>query len=127
MNLVQEARELPLDIPEINEIFELEGRIKDFMKRAEVEVAKGAQIDHLQNLLELVSILTFYLIGQSTMDKVLKEFEKVQLDRERIIKTLYLESIGLPVVLKIADELMAILHKRDLASEIIRVSNCGIR
>jgi len=61
------------------------------------------------------------------MDKVLKEFEKVQLDRERIIKTLYLESIGLPVVLKIADELMAILHKRDLASEIIRVSNCGIR
>jgi len=63
MNLVQEARELPLDIPEINEIFELEGRIKDFMKRAEVEVAKGAQIDHLQNLLELVSILTFYLIG----------------------------------------------------------------
>ncbi len=55
MNLVQEAKELPLDIPEINEILDLERRIKDFFRRAEIEVTKGAQIDHLQNLLELVN------------------------------------------------------------------------
>ncbi len=55
------------------------------------------------------------------MDKVLKEFEKSQLDREKTIKTLYLESLGLPVRLKIADDLKMILQRRDLATEMIKV------
>jgi len=51
----------------------------------------------------------------------LKEFEKAQVAREKYIKTLYLESLGYPVKLKLADELIAILQKRDLATEIIKV------
>ncbi len=52
--LAEEGRLLPLDIPEIQEMNELEARIRDFLRKAEAEVSKGAQIDHLQNVLELV-------------------------------------------------------------------------
>jgi len=69
------------------------------------------------------------------MDKVLKDFEKAQTDREKYIKTLYLgmafniekkslfltESLKYPVKLKLSGELIGILQKRDLASEIIKV------
>jgi hypothetical protein len=56
MDLVEEGKALPLDIPEIDEIIELGERIKLFLEKSEAEVKKGPQIDHLQNLMELVSI-----------------------------------------------------------------------
>jgi len=112
LNLVQEGRMIPLKIPEIDEMIDLENKIKSFIHRSGLEVQKGAQLDHIQNLLEL-----------STIDKVLKEFEKAQVAREKYIKTLFLESLGYPVKLKLADELIAILQKRDLATEIIKLLN----
>jgi len=103
-NLVNEGRMLPLNIEEIDDIIDLEQKIKGFIYRAGAEVKKGPQIDLLQNLLEL-----------ATMDKILKEFEKAQIDREKHLKTLYLESLGYPVKLKLADELISILQKRTVS------------
>jgi len=53
----------------------------------------------------------------------LRELEKLQQDREHEIQILYLESLGYPVKIEPASQLMLILQKRDLASAIIKHLN----
>jgi len=71
LNIVQEGRMIPLKIPEIDEMIDLENKVKSFIHRSGLEVQKGAQLEHIQNLLELVIFIELpHLILQSSQQLI---------------------------------------------------------
>jgi hypothetical protein len=81
-DLVEEGRALPLDLPEIRELIDLAEKIRKFISKGDNEIKKGPQIDHLQNLLELVTLIVLdsniYRISWTKSSKNLKKVNRIE-------------------------------------------------